>query len=98
MPPSSLWQPSLGPTSRHRAHKYPRAGDSRDGVVLSTGLETIDASAVDDSLLGHSYFCENRAILQDMFNLIMEGQSAAKPRFGLKELKTPDGIYWALLP
>jgi len=80
------------------AHKYPRAGDSGDGVVLSAGMETIDASAVDQSFMGHSYFCDNRVIFQDMSNLIMEGQSAAKPRFGLKELKTPEGIYWALVP
>lgn len=81
-----------------KAHKYPRAGDSSDGVVLSAGMETIDASAVDKSFIGHSYFCDNRAILQDMFNLIMESQSAAKPRYGLKECKTQEGSYWALLP
>lgn len=80
-----------------KAHKYPRAGDSGDGVVLCAGLETIDASAVDQSFLGHSYFCENRVILQDMFNLIMEGQAAGKPRFGLKEQQTAEGTYWALV-
>jgi len=78
--------------------RHPRAGDSGEGVVLSASMETIDASAVDKSFLGHSYFCENRVVLQDMFNLIMEGQSAAKPRFGLKALNTPAGVYWALLP
>ena len=81
-----------------KAHKYARAGDAGDGVVLSAGMETIDASAVDKSFIGHSYFCDNCAILKDMFNLIMEGQSAAKPRDGLDERKTPEGIYWALKP
>jgi len=80
-----------------KLHRYPRAGDARDGVVLSAGLETIDASAVDKDFLGHSYFCDNRIILQDMFNLIMEGKSAATPRYGLNERKTPQGSYWALL-
>jgi esterase/lipase superfamily enzyme len=81
-----------------KLHKYPRAGDVGDGVLLAMGLETIDASAADESFMGHSYFCENRTILQDMFNLIMRGQSAAAPRFGLQERKTADGTYWAMLP
>lgn len=80
-----------------KLHRYPRAGDARDGIVLSAGLETIDASAVDSDFLGHSYFCDNRIILQDIFNLIMEGKSAAAPRYGLNERKTPQGSYWALL-
>lgn len=79
-------------------HKYPRAGDARDGLVLVAGLETIDASAVDQSFMGHSYFCDNRAILQDMFNLIMKGEGAAQPRFGLQERVGPGGRYWALQP
>ena len=79
-------------------HKYARAGDGGDGVVLATGLETIDASAVDQSFMGHSYFCENRTILQDMFNLIMMGQSASVPRYGLQERKTEKGKYWAIVP
>src|SRR5262249_7423815 len=45
-----------------KLHRYPRAGDARDGIVLSAGLETIDASAVDRDFLGHSYFCDNRVI------------------------------------
>lgn len=81
-----------------KAHKYLRAGDLGDGVVLSAGMETIDASAVDKSFMGHSYFCDNRAILQDMFNLIMKGEGAATPRYGLKECKAQEGSYWALLP
>lgn len=79
-------------------HKYPRAGDIGDGVLLTQGLETIDASAVDISSMGHSYFCDNRSIIQDIFNLIMKGEGAATPRYGLKEQKTPEGRYWALHP
>jgi esterase/lipase superfamily enzyme len=81
-----------------KLHKYPRAGDAGDGVVLCEGLETVDATAVDQTFMGHSYFCDNRTILQDMFHLIMKGQSAAAPRFGLKECKTEAGRYWTLLP
>jgi hypothetical protein len=66
--------------------------------VLCERLETVDASAVDNTVLGHSYFCDNRVIVQDMFNLIMKGESAATPRYGLKTCETPEGCYWALAP
>jgi esterase/lipase superfamily enzyme len=78
-------------------HKYPRAGDAGDDLVLVPEIETIDASAVDQSWMGHSYFCENRAILQDLFSLIMEGKGAATPRYGLKACKQPQGSYWSLV-
>lgn len=79
-----------------KVHKYPRAGDAGDAILVASGLETIDASAVDTAFLGHSYFCENRVIIQDLFNLIMMGQGSAAPRFGLKPRATPDGTYWVM--
>jgi esterase/lipase superfamily enzyme len=80
-----------------KVHKYPRAGDAGDGVVCCAGLETIDASSVDSSVMGHSYFCENRSIIQDMFNLIVKSEGAGTPRFGLREQTTAAGRYWELV-
>ena len=77
-------------------HKYPRAGDAGDDIVIAQGLETIDASAVDTALMGHSYFCENRIVIQDLFTLIMEGKGTATPRFGLKPRVAPAGTYWVM--
>jgi hypothetical protein len=65
--------------------------------VVTAGLETIDASAVDKTLLGHSYFCDNRAIIQDLFNLIIRGEGCGSPRFGLKPCATPEGTYWVMV-
>lgn len=79
-----------------RLHKYPRAGDAGDAIVIAEGLETIDASAIDTALLGHSYFCENRVVLQDLFSLIMKGEGSATPRFGLKPQAAPAGTYWVM--
>lgn len=81
-----------------KVHKYPRAGDAGDGVLLAAGMETIDASAVDRSFLGHSYFCDNRVILQDMFALIMKGEGAGQPRYGLQARQVAEGTYWVLKP
>jgi esterase/lipase superfamily enzyme len=79
-----------------KMHRYPRAGDLRDGMVVVEGLDSIDASAVDTSLVGHSYFGDNRSIISDLFNLI-RGVEAGADRHVLKECVGPDGAkYWAV--
>lgn len=76
-----------------KIHGYPRAGDSGQGLILVAGIETIDATATDTSLLGHSYFAETRSVLSDMFYLIRSGQRANQ-RFGLREISIQSGRYW----
>lgn len=76
-----------------RMHGYPRAGDSGDGLVVSPGMETIDASNADTSFIGHSYYAEGRSALADMFYLINQQLRAAQ-RFGLHEVHSPAGRYW----
>lgn len=74
-------------------HGYARAGDSGGAILLVPGLETIDATAVDTSFMGHSYFAESRSVLSDIFYLIRDGTRAEK-RFGLKAVDTASGRYW----
>jgi esterase/lipase superfamily enzyme len=76
-----------------RVHGYPRAGDSGAGLILVSGIETIDATSVDTSLLGHSYFAETRSVLSDMFYLIRDGMRANQ-RFGLQPVDSSGGRYW----
>ena len=76
-----------------KVHGYPRAGDSGRGLVLIPGVETVDATLVDTSLLGHSYFAESRSVLSDMFYLIRRGQRADM-RFGLDRVDDQAGRYW----
>ncbi len=76
-----------------RMHGYPRAGDSGDGLVVSPGMETIDASNADTSFIGHSYYAQGRSALADMFYLINQQLRAAQ-RFGLHEVDSPAGRYW----
>jgi esterase/lipase superfamily enzyme len=76
-----------------KVHGYPRAGDSGRGLVVVPGVETIDATYVDTSLLGHSYFAETRSVLSDMFYLIRNGERADM-RFGLRRVDAQAGRYW----
>jgi esterase/lipase superfamily enzyme len=74
-------------------HGYARAGDAGEGLLLVDGVETVDASDVSSSLLGHSYFAEDRRIMEDIFALLQTGQRAEN-RFGLEAVDTPAGRYW----
>ena len=76
-----------------KAHGYPRLGESGRGLVVLAGIETIDATGIDTSLLGHSYFAETRTLLADLFSLIRKRQRASE-RFGLRGVDTPAGRHW----
>ena len=76
-------------------HGYPRAGESGTGLVVVDGVETIDASETTGGLLGHSYFAEDRRIMEDIFALLQTGQRADR-RFGLEAVNGPQGRYWTL--
>lgn len=49
---------------------HPRAGDTRYGVVIVDGVETVDVSAVDSSLVGHACYGSNGTVLADLFEAI----------------------------
>ena len=76
-----------------KVHGYPRAGDSGQGLVVVSGIETIDATNVDTSFLGHSYYADAKSVISDMFYLISEELRANK-RFGLISVETQAGQYW----
>jgi esterase/lipase superfamily enzyme len=73
---------------------YPRAGFVPPITVIK-GIDTIEVSDVDLSMLGHGYFAEARDLLQDMYAQIW--QNTPPPRFGLKPMKTEKGEeYWQI--
>jgi esterase/lipase superfamily enzyme len=81
-----------------RVSGYPRAGEAGPGIVVVSGLQTIDASDVDTSALGlsHSYFADNSTVLSDLFGLL-RGRSPDE-RFGLTPVRTSGGTYWRFKP
>lgn len=76
-------------------HGYPRAG-SIPPVTVAEGLDTVDASELEATFLGHSDFATQRPLLQDLFSLL---KSSLEPRerLGLEAVKTHAGAaYWRI--
>ncbi|MGD0653836.1 MAG: alpha/beta hydrolase [Thermoguttaceae bacterium] len=59
-----------------KVHGYPRAGDSGSQLVVVPGIDTVDVSAVDTSLLGHTYYGDNSSVLTDIFELLNDSKPA----------------------
>jgi esterase/lipase superfamily enzyme len=76
-------------------HLVGRAGDSNPDVLILPNLESIDTSAVDTSLTGHTYYSDSWSVLSDLHSLLQNDTPAAL-RYGL--LRTPNGAYWILEP
>jgi esterase/lipase superfamily enzyme len=70
-----------------------KIGDIRSGIAFARGLDTIDATGVDTSLVGHTYYADNRSIMSDMFYLFQQGAPPSS-RFGLEPVRLGDGLYW----
>jgi len=77
---------------------YPRAGEITRPPLLVPGIDTIDASAVDTSLLGvfHQYYADNKTFLSELFSLIRDKTPAE--RFGLAPVAVGSRVYWIFKP
>jgi esterase/lipase superfamily enzyme len=78
-----------------QVHGYPRAGDSGPSVVIVPGVETIDVSGIDLSLLGHSYYGDNDSILRDLYEVV-RARLPAPERALLTTRRHGDMTYWQL--
>jgi Protein of unknown function DUF86 len=76
-------------------HGYPRAG-SIPPVTLADGLDTVDASELEATFLGHSDFATQRPLLQDLFSLL-KASLEPRERLGLESVTADAGAaYWRI--
>ncbi len=79
-----------------QVHGYPRAGESGADIVVVPGVETIDVSGIDLSLLGHSYYGDAPSMLQDLYQLVRNRLPATqRPRLVPRPLGAL--TYWKLI-
>lgn len=78
-------------------HGYDRLGYTQAAVLAARVADVIDASEVDTSLLGHSYYGDHRSVIADMFGIITLAQPIDK-RFGLQRRVHGNIGYWEFKP
>lgn len=81
--------------SARAIRKYPRVGDSYKGPLVMQGIETIDVTQANKSVLGHSYFEESSIVAMDLAMLIKDRRRAGE-RPGLEQVDAASGRYWRL--
>jgi esterase/lipase superfamily enzyme len=74
-------------------HKEPRAGEGGSNTIVMQGLDTVDVSKLSMDALGHSYFGDNRSVVQDLLKFL-KGQLAPRP--GLSKVPLGSLAYWQL--
>jgi len=75
-------------------HQYARAGSAGADLTVCGGIDTIDASEVDTSLLGHNYLVKSPAVIEDIADVICRGLPLEERNL---TRETRDGlIYWKL--
>ncbi|SEW34322.1 Esterase/lipase superfamily enzyme [Chitinophaga sp. YR573] len=76
-----------------KIHRYPRAGDAGDNIVIIEQMDSIDVSQLDTDFLGHSYYGDHKSLICDIFNLLRH-KSPPEERFGLIKVQSSKGCYW----
>jgi esterase/lipase superfamily enzyme len=78
-------------------HRQPRAGDAGAGLILVPGVDTIDVTAIDNSLWGHSYYGSSHPVLKDLRALISRA-TPARDRTWLSPAERDGQTYWIFRP
>jgi esterase/lipase superfamily enzyme len=79
---------------------YPRAGQAGRGIVVLPGIDTIDVTLNDSSVMGHGYVAANRAVMSDLSQMLIHS-TPAKRRNLYAAAKTFNGVslpYYLLRP
>jgi len=84
-----------------QVHAAPRAGEVVNmlpAIQSCEKIDIIDASVVDTSLLGHSYYGDRTSVISDMF-YVLKGGHPVDGRFGLEKAPYGQGShFWRFKP
>lgn len=94
-------QITLYASSRDRAlmvstsvHGHDRAGLAGEEICIVEGVDTIDVSHIDTSLIGHSYYGDNPAMIDDLRALIQLSHPTSERQWLQQVEMASDEIYW----
>ena len=74
-------------------HGGERIGQGGDNIFVFKDLDTIDATGIDTSLLGHSYFAEKEILINDLKDVIEKSLPPSKRKSLIEKIKA-DFAYW----
>jgi esterase/lipase superfamily enzyme len=77
-----------------KVHGHTRAGLSGEHLVVVAGVDTVDVSPIDTSLIGHSYYGNNPMMIQDLQALVELGKPAADREWLEQVVRSPTLAYW----
>jgi esterase/lipase superfamily enzyme len=75
-------------------HDHPRVGYFPP-IEVFKGIDTVEVSKIDLTWLGHGYFADARAVLQDMHELLLDN-TPPESRFGLRTAQVGTQKYWII--
>lgn len=80
-----------------KLHRYPRAGEPGEQLVVMSGIDTVDVSAIDSGLgMNHDYYAQNRSVVNDMYHLL---RNRLSPRDRNLIPREKGGVvYWEFVP
>lgn len=73
---------------------YKRAGDASDPIVIEPFLDTVDATGLDPSILGHSYYGECEQLIKDVRQLFRQNSHPAERGLLERKGQVGDQVYW----
>ncbi len=76
-----------------KVNGHNRAGLAGDNLVVLDGVDTIDVSGIDTSLIGHSYYGDHPKMIRDLRALV-ELAKPASDRDWLNRFAAPDGFFY----
>lgn len=74
-------------------HKGKRLGQGGEEISVFKDMVTIDATGIDTSMLGHSYFCEKEMLVNDLKAVVQKSLPPQKRSHLLERLKNRL-LYW----
>jgi esterase/lipase superfamily enzyme len=77
-----------------RVHGYTRAGLSGEHLIVCDGLDTVDVSPIDTSLIGHSYYGDNPLMIRDLEAVIALSLPPDGRGWLQRMLRLPTLPYW----
>jgi|GEM_PF-2633522 len=74
-------------------HGGERIGQGGDNIFVFKGLDTIDATGIDTSFLGHSYFSQKEILVNDLKDVIHKSLPPSKRKSLIEKIKA-QLAYW----